>query len=270
MSHPDTKHITARIQALELDELSAAAAVAATSFQREGFTRHTLDLSTARRRERFSRAGELGLLLYHYQGQLVLTARQGQHLTGVTIVKLPGAEPIVPWYRRVGAVVQRLPGLIGLSRYVRWRRMLKLRSAVKPPAQLPKPYYTLEILAVSPDFQGQGIGRLLLTHVHTHCDQDGQAAGIYLMTGDEHNTRIYHRFGYEVVAARQGGSFTVWHMFRPHPARDAAAFFAARREAALEQSPARWRRLTLPLLGVAGTLIGLTLLWHFLCSRDES
>ena len=270
MSVTDTKHGGIQVRVLQLKDLRAAGAVVATSFQREGFTRHTLDLSTARRRERFSRAGELGLLLYHYQGQLVLTARQGQDLTGVTIVKLPGAKPIVPWYRRVGAVVQRLPGLIGLSRYVRWRRMLKLRSAVKPPDELPKPYYTLEILAVSPDFQGQGIGRLLLTHMHTHCDQDGQAAGIYLMTGDEHNTRIYRRFGYEVVAARQGGSFTVWHMFRPHPARDAEAVFAARREAAPEQSPARWRKLTLPLLGVAGTLIGLALLWRFLCSRDES
>lgn len=270
MSRPDSKHATARIQALELDELSTAAAVLAASFQREGFTRHTLDLSTARRRERFSSAGELALLLLHYQGQLILTAKQGQDLTGVTIVKLPDAKPIVPWYRRVGAVAQRLPGLIGLSRYVRWRRLLKLGTAAKPPDELPTPYYTLEILAVSPDFQGQGIGRQLLTHVHTHCDQDGLATGIYLMTGDEHNTRIYRRFGYEVVAARQGGSFTVWHMFRPHPARDAEAFFAALREAAPEQSPARWRKLTLPLLGVAGTLIGLALLWRFLCSRDES
>lgn len=219
MSASDTKHASTRIQALQLEEMSEAAAVVATSFQREGFTRHTHDLSTPGRRKRYANLGELRLLFFHCQGRLILTAKQEQDLTGVIIVKLPGAKPIVPWYRGVGAVVRRLPGLIGLLRDVRWRRVLKLISALKPPAQLPQPYYTLEILAVSPDFQGQGIGRRLLTHVHTRCDQDEQAAGIYLITGDDHNTHIYRRFGYEVVEAKQGGSFTVWHMFRPRRGR---------------------------------------------------
>jgi hypothetical protein len=48
-------------------------------------------------------------------------------------------------------------------------------------------------------------------------NSDEQAAGIYLYTGDERNTHIYQHFGYHVVEAKQGGSLTVWHMFRPRP-----------------------------------------------------
>jgi tRNA(Met) C34 N-acetyltransferase TmcA len=151
---------------------------------------------------------------------------------------------------------------------MRWRQILQIKPAVQPPAALPTAYYTLDILAVSSDYQGQGIGRLLLEHIHARCEQDEQAAGIYTFTGDEKNTHIYRHFGYEVIEVKQGGPLTVWHMFRPHPARDAETFFAALREATPEQSPARGQKLALSLLGVAGTLIGLALLWRWLRSRD--
>ncbi len=267
MTTTETTHRTIHVQALSGETLSRAAALITESFRHEGFTRHTHVLSTPAQRRRFAYAGELRLWLNQARGQQLLAATQGETLAGIAVVKSPSAKS-VPWRKLAGEVVRRVPRLLGIIGDMRWRQVFQIKPAMNPPAALPTAYYTLDILAVSPDCQGQGIGRLLLEHIHAQCDQDAQAAGIYLITGDEKNVHIYRRFGYEVVEAKQGGPLTVWHMFRPHPARDAEAFFAALREAAPEQSPARSRKLALPFLGVAGALIGLALLWRWLRSRD--
>ncbi len=266
MTTAKTTQETIQVKPLPAEDLSAAAALIATSFREEGFTRHTHDLSTPEQQARFAEAGELRLLFSRAGGHQLLAATQGDKLAGVAIVKLPTAKPL-PWRELAGEVVHRAPRLVKIIGDMRWRQMLQIKPAVKPSVALPTAHYTLEILAVSPDYQGQGIGRLLLEHVHALCDQDAQTAGTYTFTGDEKNAHIYRRFDYEIVETKQGGPLTVWHMFRPHPARDAEAFFAALREAAPEQSPARWRNLALPLLGVAVTLVGLALLRRWLRSR---
>jgi ribosomal protein S18 acetylase RimI-like enzyme len=207
---------TVQVQALPAENLGSAAALIAESFREEGFTRNTHNLSTPAQQERFAVAGELRLLFSQAGGQQLLAATQGEMLAGVAVVKSPTARS-VPWYKLTGEIMRRAPHLVKMIGDVRWRQGLKIKPAVKPPATLPSSHYTLDILAVSPDFQGQGIGRLLLEHIHARCDQDEQAAGIYLYTGDETNTHIYQRFGYEVVETKQGGLLTVWHMFRPRP-----------------------------------------------------
>lgn len=260
-------HQTITVQALSDKALSRAAALITESFQHEGFTRHTHHLSTPAQRRRFTYAGELRLWLNRASGHRLLAATNGEALAGVAIVKSSAAKA-VPWRQLIGAVLPRAPRLVGLLGDMRWRQIWRIKPAMNLFTALPTPYYTLDILAVSPDFQGQGIGRLLLDHIHAQCDADAQATGIYLYTGDEKNVHIYRRFGYEVLEAKQAGALTIWHMFRPHPARDAAAFFAALREAAPEQSSVRWQKLALPALGAAGALIGLTLLWRWLRTRD--
>ncbi|MBN1262701.1 MAG: GNAT family N-acetyltransferase [Anaerolineae bacterium] len=208
---------TVLVHPLPAENVSAAAALIAASFREEGFTRNTLNLSTPARQKRFAAVGALRLSLGQASGQQVLAATNGETLAGVAIVKPPTAKS-VPWYRLAGAVMRRAPRLLGMIGDVRWRQGLRIKPAMKPPATLPTPYYTLDILGVAPDFQGQGVGRRLLEHIHAHCDQDEHATGIYLYTGDEKNTNIYRRFGYEVVEVRQGGPLTIWHMFRPRAA----------------------------------------------------
>jgi len=208
---------TVQVQTLPAEQLKTAAALIADSFRQEGFTRNTLNLSTPARQKRFADVGALRLSLGQASGQQLLAATKGETLAGVAIVKPPMVKA-VPWYKLAGAIVRRAPRLLGMIGDVRWRQGLRIKAAMKPPATLPTSYYTLDILGVAPDFQGQGVGRRLLEHIHVHCDQDEQAAGIYLYTGDEKNTHIYRRFGYEVVEVTQGGPLTIWHMFRPRAA----------------------------------------------------
>ncbi len=225
------------------------------------------DINAAQRR-RFTYAGELRLWLNRASGHRLLAATDGEALAGVAIVKSSSAKTVL-CRQLIGAVLPRAPRLVGLLGDMRWRQIWQIKPAMNLSVALPTPYYTLDILAVSPDFQGQGIGRLLLDNIHAQCDADAQAAGIYLYTGDEKNVHIYRRFDYEVLEENQVRTLTIWHMFRPHPARDATAFFAALREAAPEKSPARWREFALPALGAAGVLIGLALLWRWLRSCNK-
>ncbi len=207
---------TVQVQALPAENLGSAAALIAESFREEGFARNLLDLSTPARQKRFTHTWELLLSLGQVSRWQLLAATLGEKLAGNAIVKPPTEKP-VPWYKLAGPIVRHAPRLLKLIGDVRWRRLRGVIRAMKPPAALPTPYYTLNILAVAPDYQGQGVGRRLLEHIHARCDQDEQAAGIYLYTGDETNTHIYQRFGYEVVETKQGGLLTVWHMFRPRP-----------------------------------------------------
>ena len=63
MNTIETTQKTIQVKPLPAEDLSAAAALIATSFREEGFTRHTLKLSTPEQRQRFAEAGEVRLLL---------------------------------------------------------------------------------------------------------------------------------------------------------------------------------------------------------------
>jgi ribosomal protein S18 acetylase RimI-like enzyme len=60
-----------------------------------------------------------------------------------------------------------------------------------------KPHWYLMMLGVSPDFQGQGIGGMLLEPVLQQADREGFPC--YLETSTEDAVRFYQRHGFEVI-----------------------------------------------------------------------
>jgi GNAT superfamily N-acetyltransferase len=56
-------------------------------------------------------------------------------------------------------------------------------------------FYFLNLLAVVPDRQGEGLGSALLAHTLERCDREGVPA--YLDATSEHNRRLYERHGFE-------------------------------------------------------------------------
>jgi GNAT superfamily N-acetyltransferase len=57
-------------------------------------------------------------------------------------------------------------------------------------------HWYLGVLGTHPDWQGQGLGRVVTTPVHTRADAEG--FGCYLETETEENVAIYYRLGYVV------------------------------------------------------------------------
>ncbi|NCC32624.1 MAG: hypothetical protein EOM24_11485, partial [Chloroflexia bacterium] len=80
MVYPATRRQTIHVQNLPADSLTCAAALIAASFRHEDFTRHTHNLSTPARQQRFAEAGALRLWLNQASGHQLLAANQGERL----------------------------------------------------------------------------------------------------------------------------------------------------------------------------------------------
>ena len=59
-------------------------------------------------------------------------------------------------------------------------------------------FYFLNLLAVRPEQQGQGLGSALLAHTLDRCDREGVPA--YLDATSKNNRRLYERHGFEAGA----------------------------------------------------------------------
>jgi GNAT superfamily N-acetyltransferase len=184
----------------------------AEAFREEAITSYALDKSDEEIRRRYRVFKEIMLQVFIDAGHLVLMAQEDERVTGAAIARVPHR----PISRRtaLSLLLPRLPSLLRVIFGLR-RGFFRLPWAVRPPKDLPKPHYVLEILAVHPDHQGRGIARLLLERVHALADADDSAAGIYLTTGEEYTRQLYERFGYRVLITRQAGTLPVHHMFRP-------------------------------------------------------
>lgn len=58
-------------------------------------------------------------------------------------------------------------------------------------------------LGVHPDLQGQGIGRLLLSHVHTHLPEAVRVMHLEVRESNAPAIRLYERLGYVAVGCRK-------------------------------------------------------------------
>jgi len=79
----------------------------------------------------------------------------------------------------------------------------------------PAPHWYVDILAVDPDRQGSGAGRLLLTHGLARADALGQPS--FLVTGNPRTVPWYQRHGFAVLSEEEApeGGPRVWFMLRP-------------------------------------------------------
>jgi GNAT superfamily N-acetyltransferase len=75
-------------------------------------------------------------------------------------------------------------------------------------------YWELDLLAVDPARQGQGVGSSLLDHLHERADKAGKQVG--LITFNPRNLPLYERHGYTVVAhdSDQPSGVLWWSMRR--------------------------------------------------------
>jgi GNAT superfamily N-acetyltransferase len=133
-----------------------------------------------------------------------------EDLDGVAMWNKPGdPEP---------SAFQQLKGLPTMARAFRGRlpKALAAFSAAEKlrPAE---PHWHLDIVGVSPDRQGLGIGSALVNTGLTEADRAGVPA--FLVTSDAPNVPFYEHFGFAVTEEFDIGPVHGWAMFRqPQPA----------------------------------------------------
>ena len=104
--------------------------------------------------------------------------------TGAALWAPPGAE----------ADLSGLEPLVGTGEWPRLLEVMELLGSTHPH----EPCWYLNLLAVRPSAQGQGIGVSLLRRVLDRADADGEPA--YLEATSEDNRRLYERHGFECTA----------------------------------------------------------------------
>jgi GNAT superfamily N-acetyltransferase len=204
---------------LSAPQVPDAARLIVEAFRHEAITAFWLNLSGETARRHYTKLAEAKLRLYLLAGQPVLAAvagDKGDKVVGVAVVKVKRPPP--PFGQALKIVLPLVPRLLALAPRVRRQALSALHlagPAMKPPSDLPKTYQLLEAIAVHPEYQGQGIGSLLLKAVHELAKQSELPT--YLMTGDAKNCAIYEHVGYRTVAVKQAPGLAVCHMVRNFP-----------------------------------------------------
>jgi ribosomal protein S18 acetylase RimI-like enzyme len=200
---------------LDRGHIAEAADVMARAFQAEPITSNALDLSTGWSLRVFAQSVELWLETFRRWRQPLLVATLGDRVVGMAIVDAPDRRAGFPFRFLLTTILPFLPLLVRFVSLLRWRRALRMKGLARPPRDLPRRRYTLLSIAVAPERQGQGVGRLLLDEVHRIAESSTWSSGIYLYTGSEKNRSLYERFGYRVVRTQTDSSLVVYHMLRP-------------------------------------------------------
>jgi len=140
-------------------------------------------------------------------------ATDGTAMLGVAAWQAPGRYP---W--TVGRNLRALPTILSVIRHApgSFRELLKFSSTIDAHFPTEKPLWYLQVIGVSPEAQGLGVGTRLLEPVLGLADRD--RVSCYLETSNEKAVPFYLRAGFEIN--RQGvelmpGGPTYWLMTRP-------------------------------------------------------
>lgn len=176
-------------------------------------------------RTRFAEAVAIGRLRSAARYAAVHVAEVDGTVAAVAIWYPPGAKPGGPGASLLHALTApgtRVLTLLSSLSASLWRdraafkRLLASRNAAARQASRGPSWY-LAVIGTDPDHRGRGLARLLLERTLERCDVEGLAA--WLETTEEATAGMYERFGFEKVAAIDGGTVFpgLWVMRREPP-----------------------------------------------------
>jgi len=219
------------VRVLEHGDLSTAARVLALAFADEP-AKHALfgseenaspPFADANTRTRFAEAVARGRLRAAARYAAVHVAEIDGALAGVAMWYPPGVQPaalpssaIVPALltpgTRVLTLIARVGGLLWRDRAA-LRRILAGRTAAAKQASRGRSWY-LAVIGTDPSHRGRGVARRLLERTLERCDVEGLPA--WLETTEEATAGLYERFGFQTIAAIDGGTVLpgLWVMRR--------------------------------------------------------
>jgi GNAT superfamily N-acetyltransferase len=143
-------------------------------------------------------------------GGSVLATRDDGQPSAAVVIYPPIGWPLPLWTLAYGAPGAVLSGPVPLARLLRGQATLDRGHPEEP-------HLFVSILAVAPDLQRGGRGRVLLTEALRRADAAGVPA--YLDTANPANLPYYRSFGFDLVGEeRLPRGAPLWLMLRPAPA----------------------------------------------------
>jgi GNAT superfamily N-acetyltransferase len=144
------------------------------------------------------------------RGHPVLGVRREARLVAAANLDPPVPGPTPP---ALAERLARLRALVGGEAVERLERF----GASSEPFEPALPHWHLGMIGVRPERQGEGLGRVVLDHVHALSAADPASSGVTLTTERPANVRLYEHFGYRVLGRTALPGFESVVMFRPDP-----------------------------------------------------
>lgn len=126
---------------------------------------------------------------------------------GACTLRLPNQERPHP---AADAMWDEFAPLIGLEADARLESYGEIQKRYLPEAS----HHYLVAIGVLPEYQGQGIGGMLMRKAIEFAESDPTSSGIALDTGSATNVAIYERYGFEQYAEEPFGAATIRFLFR--------------------------------------------------------
>ena len=159
-------------------------------------------------------AGRLRTLIGFFAGNrflrndAIIGVSVGGTLRGVALCSLP--DRVSP--PEMDRLRERTWAALGPDARTRYDRCVEIWT----PLGVAEPNVHLNMLAVPPRFQGQGLGRALLERVHALSKDRDDSRGVTLTTEVAANVDLYRHLGYEVVGRGAiAPDLDTWGMYRP-------------------------------------------------------
>lgn len=133
-----------------------------------------------------------------------IVAKDGEKIVGVMrMVKWPECQNSIP------KGFEKLPMLLFASKVL--SRLMESRKiwGMHDPK---KPHWHVDPIGVLPEYQGKGVGSMLMEHYCKRVDSEGLPA--YHETDQTQNVKFYKKFGYEVVLKEPNLELPNWYLWR--------------------------------------------------------
>ena len=188
-------------------ELSPALKLYVDTFQTESITSYNFNFEHPKTANQYLRAVQLMAKALIVKGDDILVANFEDSVVGVAVMNI---QTKGAFSEMIKVLFPDVLNLYPLLTKINYRNLITSAKAMNLSTPLNGNYVTLQIIAISPNYQGQGFGKQFIQELHARYANDYD--GIYLYTADETNKDIYEYFGYELLERTSNKDLEVYHL----------------------------------------------------------
>jgi len=188
-------------------DLNPALKIYVDTFKTESITSYNFNFDDPETEKLYYKAAQLMAKAAITNGDDMLVAKMEDEVVGLALVSKPGKKN---FKRTIQVLFPDIFTLLPLLTKIKYRNLLASGKAMQLSKSLQGDYVTLQIIAISPLYQEQGIGKIFLNEIRERYSSDSD--GIYLYTASATNKDIYKHLGYELLEKTTGGDLEVHHL----------------------------------------------------------
>jgi GNAT superfamily N-acetyltransferase len=197
-------------QNLNIDspELDDALRLYVNTFQTESITSYNFNFSHPKTVEQYYQAVRLMTPALMLKGDHFLVAKLKKEVVGLALIM--AAEKKGSFFEMSKVLFPDIFKLLPLLTKINYRNLIRSARAMNLSSSIKGNYATLQVIAIAPNHQGQGIGKQFIAEIHKRYQK--QSEGIYLYTANRQNKEIYEHFNYELLEKTSAKNLEVYHM----------------------------------------------------------